>query len=208
MNNSIRLFLKSITPNFILNLRMQYQVIKWKIKGKPAPPPHFIKRVAIKTLQKEFGYTILVETGTLYGDMVEAQLNNFEKIISIELNKSLCERAKNKFKNNKKVEIIEGDSGVVLNDLAKRLNAPAIFWLDGHYSGGITSKSSKDCPIYEEISGIMSNNNFDNIFLIDDAVDFNGKNDYPTIEELKTFVSNLNPRYRYKVVNNMIYCFF
>jgi hypothetical protein len=149
-----------------------------------------------------------VETGTLYGDMVEAQLNNFEKIISIELNKELCDRAKNKFKNNKNVEIIEGDSGLVLNDLVKRLNAPAIFWLDGHYSGGITSKGSKDCPIYEEISGIIINNKFDNIFLIDDAIDFNGKNDYPTIEELKTFVSNLNPRYNYKVENNMIYCFF
>jgi hypothetical protein len=45
----------------------------------------------------------------------------------------------------------------VLPLIIKDLNEPAIFWLDGHYSSGITAKGDKICPIFEELDSIFNN---------------------------------------------------
>lgn len=72
--------------------------------------------------------------------MVEAQKTRFKKIISIELGVDLFVKAKKGFKNDKNVVIIQGDSREMLPKILKDINKPAIFWLDGHYSAGITAK--------------------------------------------------------------------
>ena len=82
---------------------------------------------------------------------------------------------------------MQGDSGNVLNQLVPELNSAALFWLDGHYSGGQTAKGEKECPIYEELKSILASS-LEHIVLIDDARLFIGQHDYPTIEELKDFV--------------------
>jgi hypothetical protein len=52
------------------------------------PPPHIVKQQTLRSYSKKFGLNILVETGTLHGDMVEAMKKDFERIYSIELNRS------------------------------------------------------------------------------------------------------------------------
>jgi len=114
--------------------------------------------------------------------MVQAQKNRFNKIISSELGIDLFWEAKKRFKDERHIIILQGDSGNILPIVLKDINEPVIFWLDGHYSGGITAKGNKVCPIFEEIDAIFSGKKYNHILLIDDARDFNGYVDYPTIE--------------------------
>jgi hypothetical protein len=138
--------------------------------------------------------------------MIEAQLNHFDKIVSIELDEKLYLAAKNKFKKFPKVEIINGDSGKVMPKVIASLKERAIFWLDGHFSSGVTAKGEKDCPIYEELNAILDSKIKNHIFLIDDARLFVGKNDYPTLNELKNYFSINAPDYHLKVENDVIIC--
>ncbi|MCS6824710.1 MAG: hypothetical protein NZ529_10475, partial [Cytophagaceae bacterium] len=133
-----------------------------------------------------YGCKILVETGTYKGDMIEAQLNNFDEIISIELSLELWEKAKNRFKYHSKVNLIQGDSGKELQNVCTNLKDRTLFWLDGHYCGGNSTKGDLECPIYNELKAIFKSP-IKHVILIDDARYFIGKRDYPTIKELKNF---------------------
>jgi len=177
---------------------------EWERKGKPAPPPHAIKQKAIKYYKSISGYDILVETGTFRGDMVEAQSKNFKQIFSIELGEDLWKKAVERFKLQDHITILQGDSGKVLGDVVRQLRSPAIFWLDGHYSAGETAKGDKDCPIFEEIDAIFSNNKMDHILLVDDARCFIGKGDYPTVETLTAYIKSKDDNYTAKVKDDII----
>lgn len=180
------------------------QIEKWEKKGCPAPPPHVVKQNTITEYQQKYGPTILVETGTYRGDMVEAQKRKFKKIISIELGVDLFKKAQKRFINDKNVEILQGDSGKMLPTILKDINEPVIFWLDGHYSEWVTAKGEKDCPIYEELDAIFANQRFNHVLLIDDARTFNGEGDYPTIEKLAEYIKSKNAKYKVEVKHDII----
>ena len=187
------------------NQTIQKMIIKdWENNGKPCPPPHIIKQLAIIKFQEISNYSSFVETGTFLGDMIEAQMNNFNQLYSIELSEPLYLKAKKRFEGIPKVEILNGDSGTVLVSLAKELTMPSIFWLDGHYSGGFTAKGDKDCPIIEELDAIFNGGQLKHIILIDDARLFVGKNAYPTIDELKHYISSQSLQYQLNIENDII----
>jgi hypothetical protein len=179
------------------------QLTEWERNGRPFPPPHIIKQMAIEEYKNKFHIEILVETGTYLGEMVEAQLNNFSRIISIELSKKIYKRAKQKFKNDPKVELLQGDSGKKLNEVVPLLKKPALFWLDGHYSHGMTAKGEKECPVPEELNTILKSS-LPHIILIDDARLFNGTHDYPTIEQISEIIRSNNRQYLVEIKEDII----
>jgi len=81
---------------------------------------------------------------------------------------------------------------------------PCLFWLDGHYSGGNTAKGEKETPIMEELRQICAHPVKNHLILIDDAREFTGQNDYPTIESLRTFVGARLPGYGFDVKDDII----
>ncbi len=181
------------------NYRKEY--IRWKMQGKPLPPPHFAKQLAIRKYRRNFSFNILIESGTYLGEMVEAQRKYFRKIVSIELSQTLFENAINRFRNHKNIEILHGDSGELLKNIVRNLESSAIFWLDGHYSGGNTAKGKIETPILNELEPIFQSSKA-HIILIDDARLFDGNNDYPTIEYLKAFAEKA--AYSLKVEDDII----
>jgi hypothetical protein len=204
----MRTFLKSLMPARVLGIlkktvqKREYK--KWLKNGCPVPPPYYLKQITIKEYQERYGYEILVETGTYLGDMVEAQKKNFKKIISIELSAELSEKAKKRFRNDKHIQILNGDSGKILPGVLAGITNSAIFWLDGHYSEGITAKGEKESPIIEELNAILKYRNLSHILLIDDARSFVGKGDYPSIEELKEYIKTKNVNYQIDIKDDII----
>lgn len=203
----LKTFIKSIVPEWLLGLWKKWQarrdVIEWKRRGRPVPVPHRIKQLAIQSYQAKSGSKILVETGTYLGDMIHAQLQRFQKIISIELSNDLWKHAVKRFEKFPHVKIIQGDSGKVLHNIMTEINEPSIFWLDGHYSGGVTAKGEKECPVFEELEAILKSS-LPHILLIDDARCFVGANSYPTLEELSAFLLARMPKSKIEVLDDII----
>ena len=179
-------------------------ISKWEKSGRPLPPPHQVKQKVVEAYHDVSGYSILVETGTCLGDMVDAEKKKFDHIYSVELSEKLCRDAQRRFRRYKHIDIRQGDSRKVLGEIVKQLDRPAIFWLDAHYSGGVTARSDKDCPIYEEIDAIFNAKPLHHIFLIDDARHFTGQGDYPTIEALTRYIRNKEDHYEVEVKDDII----
>ncbi len=179
------------------------KILKRWSENKSGFTPHAVKQEVILQFQKIYSIKTLVETGTFMGEMVYAQRYNFEKIISIELSKELYEAAKKRLRNYNNAEIINGDSGKLLKQIISRITEPAIFWLDGHYSGFETAKGDLDTPITQELDAILDLN-LNHIILIDDARLFVGQNDYPKIDELKAFVAAKKNNYEFNIEDDII----
>ncbi|HTJ52990.1 MAG TPA: hypothetical protein VL443_26230 [Cyclobacteriaceae bacterium] len=208
MKNTFKKILEPFVPQVLLNTWRKRQDKKnfeeWKKNGCPIPTPHLVKQNTIDEYRKKYACATLVETGTYMGDMVEAQKKRFKKIVSIELGVDLFVKAKKRFSNDQNVTIVQGDSGKVLPVILKDIDEPALFWLDGHYSEGVTAKGDKECPIFEELDAIFSSKRLNHILLIDDARCYTGSGDYPTIDKLTEFIKNKNDKYQVEVKHDII----
>jgi hypothetical protein len=170
----------------------------------PVPPSHIIKQRVLRRYAEEYSLKILVETGTHYGEMVDAMKNYFYRIYSIELSEQLFDNAKKRFKSAKNIELIHGDSGKELENIMKKLNQPALFWLDGHYSAGVTARGKKDTPICEELYCIHNAKNLGHIIIIDDARCFGTDPAYPSLVELEEFIRSKSPNVKIVVQDDSI----
>jgi predicted O-methyltransferase YrrM len=163
-------------------------IAEWEKRGRPVPPPHLVKQQTLRSFAKRFGLEVLVETGTYQGSMIEALKHDFRRIYSIELGKELHQKAQQRFKAQKHIELIQGDSGTELGKLMTRIDRATLFWLDGHYSAGDTAQGKKDTPILEELTHILDARDQGHVIIIDDAREFGTAPDYPTVQEIVSFV--------------------
>jgi hypothetical protein len=180
----------------------QKRIVNWIKAGYPLPLPSELKQEAVLYHAVDRRLDVLVETGTFLGDMVFAQEPYFRKIYSIELSPELFERATARFRNSPKIRLLQGDSSVRLREVVAQLDSPSLFWLDGHYSGGITARGEKICPIYAELEHVFSSS-YDHTILIDDARLFDGTDDYPTVDEIQRFIVERS-QYRMRIENDII----
>ena len=167
------------------------EISGWVKDGRPMPPPHVIKQRVLLNYAKRYGLSILVETGTYRGGMVEAMRTRFHRIYSIELSRELYEQAVIRFEGSNNIELFHGDSAVELEHVVNSLNQPALFWLDGHYSGAATARGTSDTPVFEELNQIFSSKQKGHVIIIDDARCFGVNPGYPTIDELIAYVKSL-----------------
>ena len=146
--------------------------------------------------KNRFGLQVLVETGTFKGDTVEAMRKEFRKVYSIELSEKFHQEAKKRFAGVPNVDLRQGDSGKVMPQVVAALDAPTLFWLDGHYSGGDTAQGDLNCPVWGELEAIFSSamkQPF--VVLIDDARCFRhvGAVDYPAVSDIQNWVAERRP---------------
>jgi len=178
-------FLRLSIINNFFNL---IAIKKWE-KNPTNNPPSIIKYQKIIAIAKNNNLKNIIETGTYLGDMIEATKKIFTKIDSIELNQELYQEAVKRFRKEPHIKIWNGDSYLILAEIIKDAKQPTLFWLDAHYSGGITAKSEfGDTPINKELEVIFSNWQKDSVILIDDSRLFIGTNNYPTLENLSEYI--------------------
>jgi len=183
--NLIQIFLEKCKKSPIV-------LILWYIWRRKIPPPHIYKQKIVSEHGKKYKINILYESGTFKGDMVYGMKNRFQKIISVELSDYYFKQAKKRFKKNKHINIIKGDSEQEIKKFLKSLKEPSVFWLDGHYSFGNTAKSKVNTPIINELKSILNHKIKTHVILIDDAREFRGENDYPEISKLKKMLKKSN----------------
>lgn len=199
---------QSIKSSFLFNrygpVRQRIELWEWQFRGRSVPVPHLVKQRYIKQYARQFSLDTLVETGTYLGTMIDATKNDFRRIFSVELDPILYERARQRFAHLQHVTMFNGDSSTCLPNILTQIKHPSLFWLDAHYSGGITAKGSLDTPIMSELQHIFAHSLKGHVILIDDAHMFVGENDYPTLSELKSYILEHYPGQTVEVQDDMI----
>lgn len=149
----------------------------------------------------------LIESGTYLGDGIKDALDNkFSQVISFEIQLALCKAAKERFKDHKNVEIICGSSASMLYDHIKDIKEPITFWLDGHYSAGVTGFDADYVnPLIQELTQIAKHPVKSHTILIDDRrlLIKNGKGGMDTLfdmteDEVVKAIMAINPKYKIK----------
>lgn len=159
--------------------------------GQKLPLPYLLKRGLIARLAVRSGSKILVETGTYMGDTPWQLRHLFDKVWSVEVHPPLAELARERFKSIPQVSIVEADSRHALKEIVPQIDKPVIYWLDGHYSGGLTGMGEAVCPIFAELDTVFAQTKHPFVILIDDARLFGQEDGYPTLQELKDYLDRL-----------------
>ena len=147
-----------------------------------------IKREILRSLIMNYSLETVVETGTYLGDTTRFLSQYVKKIYSIEIGTQLATMARRRFKRKPEIEIMLGDSGELLEELLLEINGNVLFFLDGHFSEGITSTSlSYETPLIRELQVLSKSRNLpQSIIVIDDAHELSKGNDYPSENEIKS----------------------
>ncbi len=114
------------------------------------------------------GATVFVETGTFRGDTARWAAGHFQFVHTIERAEGLYNRHRDELARVSGVTPHLGDSRAVLPQLLREIHAQkALYWLDGHWSGGETAGQSDECPLLDELACLSER--AEDIILIDDA---------------------------------------
>ena len=162
------------------------ELSEWRKRGYSENSPQFIKQKIF--LKHGIPNAQWIETGTYMGTTTEFLAGHFPLIHSIEPGEDLFNNAVNRFEGKKNINLYNDVSENVLPKLLPELSGEINFWLDGHYSEGVTFQGEKDFPVEDELAAIKSNlPNFTKVvILIDDVRCFLSASqyDYPSLDDL------------------------
>lgn len=147
-----------------------------------APAPEPIKQLIVKGYARTHGVRTLVETGTYLGDMIAATRSWFKEVHTIELDPTMADRARRRFRRHRHIHVHQGDSSELLSSVLDQLTSDALFWLDAHYSGGFTAQGATETPIEQELTLVLPHPRA-KVVLVDDARIF-GSRSYPSLEKV------------------------
>ena len=174
--------------------------VEWKKRNFLAPPPQIVKQSVLEKYAVVGG--VWVETGTFYGLTTEFLARRFPHVHTIEPSTDLYNTTRERLRDQN-ITFYNGCSEDLLPRLLPDISGDINFWLDGHYSAGITFRGNKDCPVEDELEAIEKNlDNFNKIsILIDDVRCFLPSssaeyNDYPSIDYLVDWARRFNMHWR------------
>jgi hypothetical protein len=168
----------------------------WICRGRPAPDNHLHKRRRLLELGREYGCQTLIETGTFFGQTVNALRKCFDVVLSVELDKGFYETNRRAFLPCRNVRIYFGSSGERLGEMITASRGRIIFWLDGHFSGEGTGMGSSVSPILSELEEVRAANRKGDCIVIDDRRLFTGFAGYPEFREVERRLLEIDPDYQ------------
>jgi hypothetical protein len=149
-----------------------------------------------------------VETGTLHGAGTDLLRRVFDEVVTIELSDQLYVEACRKFASCPSVRVVHGDSGGMLGYYASR-EQPTFYFLDAHWSGGVTAGEDIDNPILEELAA-LEGGHADDVIVVDDARVFvdlppsRNRAKWPELDTLQQMLRELRPGAAVAVIDDQI----
>jgi hypothetical protein len=168
-------------------------------------PPHAVKVEAVLGAARRHGLRILIETGTFEGEMARKCRRAFQSIVTIELSQSLAQTAKERLAPYRNIRVVQGDSATRLPEILAGIHEPALFWLDGHYSGAGTAQGERETPLEEELRSIAEHGVPGHVVLVDDAR-LLGTGDYPTKDRIAAVLRRAQPGLDVRVEDDILVC--
>ena len=183
---------------------MRFKTLEQLINNKLfAPVGHrywfFQLLVWLETLSPEVP-TCVLETGTNVGYGAYAWSLFFDEVHTVELDKELYARAKTTYGHVENISFYNETSTAFLSKILPSREEPCIIFLDAHGSGGDTTFDPEvgryGSPILGELRAIKEHSaRNDHIIVIDDLDDCDNLNTYPSKEEVRHALLDINPNY-------------
>lgn len=192
-----------------LNPSVAREILEWTITQQPPNPPFVLKVLNLFRCMHGRGYRNFVETGTFQGDTAARMAAFGFEVCTIELSEELHRRAVERFAGQPKVRCMQGDSAEMLPGVVAGLTQPALFWLDGHYSGEGTAKAAVETPVLAEIACLATERVrrpelIDRCSLYIDDIRLCGSGDYPRLSVLLDLIAAGFPNHGCSVVNDTL----
>ncbi len=176
----------------------------WAKSGWRTPPLFPIRRAMLLSEAIKIEAKVFVETGTFLGDTSWHFRNTFKHIHTIEVEPKLADLARDRFSSVPTVTCHEGDSSLLLAAICREIISPCLFFLDGHYSGGVTGLSEKECPVIEELDAIFAHMKVPFTVVIDDARLFGTHESYPDLNQIQEWLLRNGSTHRLRVENDAL----
>jgi hypothetical protein len=145
-------------------------------------------------LSKLLDLNVFVEAGTFHGESALRASKIFSRVITIEKSSFLFMQSSKRLKRQPNIACYNGCTREHVTTHLRELDNP-LFWLDAHWSGGMTSGQKDECPILDELSLIFAKGLNCFAILIDDARLFTAppprphdRNQWPRIDELAKMI--------------------
>lgn len=169
-----------------------------------------IPRQLIGAIQENFRYRNFIETGTYLGATSIWAASLFEEVFTIEVNPELSSQAAMHANGISNIRFINGDSSIELGKVSEELKGSSLYWLDGHWCGGV-EKLTHECPLMHELNAIKISE--EDIVLIDDARFFMGivpaphePQEWPKIDEVISLLKLKYPSHVIIIEYDIIMC--
>jgi hypothetical protein len=120
-----------------------------------------------KYLQRKMGLNVAVESGTYLGETAKSLSEIFEQVYTIENSDQMFVQAKKNIAGIGNISLLKGDTRDHLPEILMSEDN-ILFWLDAHWSGGVTYGEQDECPLRDELVTIFQSEKVCAI-LIDDA---------------------------------------
>ena len=115
----------------------------------------------------DFEIDRFIETGTYKGHTAKWAAERIPEVCTIEKSDKYFKESMMILGEYTNIQLFNGESANYLRELSLR-DGRSIFWLDAHWSGGMTSGREAECPILSELDAIGEESKR-HIILIDDA---------------------------------------
>jgi len=154
---------------------------------------------------------VFIETGTFQGGTTRWASTRFESVFTIERAEGLYNLHHGELAQIKGVKPLFGDSRDVLPLILAGIGQrKALFWLDGHWSGGETAGAADECPLLEELACLSDRKG--DIVLIDDARLFlsapprpHKPSEWPTIRDIVEAFAGWRSRPYIQIIDDVIF---
>jgi hypothetical protein len=163
----------------------------------------------VRELREDLDLERGIETGTFRGGGARLLGSLFPEVASIELSPALHEAAAAAVADMPHVRLLQGDSREWLPRLVDP-SKPTLYFLDGHWSGGVTAGEESECPVMDELRAIAGGHP-DDCIVIDDARHLaapppppHDPSHWPDLVEVLDLVRAIRPDHHVTVLHDQI----
>lgn len=163
--------------------KFRFRGIFWVLRGAEPPAPQSVKLSVLRRWSRLGDQWI--ETGTYLGSTTAFLSKRATSVVTIEPEPRLAQLAERRFARKKNVTVINATSEDAFTNAVRELTGSVAFWLDGHYSAGITHRADEETPAKMELEAIAKEiGRFTHVTVfVDDFRSFSGsrkeKSSYP-----------------------------
>jgi hypothetical protein len=167
-------------------------------------PHSYTKFRAIKAAKKRINASNFIETGTYLGVTTKRCAPHFDKVYTIELDKTLADQATTFLSNNKNVQVLQGDVLTQLPEILNRDIENVLIFLDAHFSGGVTACGDLPEPAIEELTILSKFSDKISGIIIDDFRLFGTEPGFPSKSSVFQAIEKLFPKFSLSVTLDQI----